>query len=82
MWAVIVGTLVGFIAGTIYELFFSKPKESPEEKKELLEIEKNQAKNSGLIEAEEIKREQIRNEKHKASLQDVADYINNRNKDK
>lgn len=47
-----------------------------EDTKEVYEIGKTQSKVSGLIEAEEEKREGIKNEKAEKSLSDLADFFN------
>ena len=82
--------LIAIIAGLLGMLLYEKSKRKTSEasldnletKKEILEVEKTEAKNSGLIEAEEEKREEIKKEKKNASLEEIARYINNRNDDK
>jgi|LakMenEpi12Oct12_1017442.scaffolds.fasta_scaffold22998_1 hypothetical protein len=78
--------LVGLIVLLLGGLFFEKSKrksaegtlENLETKKQILEVEKNVSKNNGLIEAEKEKREEIKNEKSKKSLDDLARFFNDR----
>ena len=76
--------LIGLIVLLLGGLFFEKSKrksaegtlENLETKKQILEVEKNVSKNNGLIEAEKEKREEIKNEKSKKSLDDLARFFN------
>lgn len=82
--------LIAIITGLLGMLLYEKSKRKTSEasldnletKKEILKVEKTEAKNSGLIEAEEEKREQIKKEKKNVSLEEIARYINNRNDNK
>jgi len=55
--------------------------ENIEVKKEVIKMEQKTSKNSGLLEAEEQKREQIKNENNDPTLEEVARYFNNHNND-
>ncbi len=78
----LIGLIVALIGGLLYERSKRKTAESSldnlETKKEVLELEKQESKNSGLIEAEKEKREEIKNEQSKKSLDDLARFFNDR----
>ena len=73
--------LIGIIVALIGLLFYERSKrksaegslENLETKKELLEVEKQVSKTDGLIEAEKEKREEIKNEESKKTLQEDSD---------
>jgi hypothetical protein len=76
--------LIGIVVGLMGLLFYERSKrksaegslDNLETKKEVLEVEKNLSKNEGLIEAEKEKREEIKNEESKKSLDDLARFFN------
>ena len=72
--------VVALFGGLLYERTKRKSAESSldnlETKKEILELEKQKTKNSGLIAAEKEKREEIKNEESKKSLDDLARFFN------
>jgi hypothetical protein len=78
--------LIGFVVILLGGLFYERSKrksaegslDNLESKKAILEIEKDSSKNKGLLEAEESKREEIKNEKSKKSLDDLASFFNDR----
>jgi hypothetical protein len=78
--------LIGIVVGLVGLLFYERSKRKSAEgslnnletKKEVLEVEKNLSKNEGLIEAEKEKREEIKNEESKKSLDDLARFFNDR----
>lgn len=78
--------IVGLIVGLVGLLLFERSKrksaegalENLEARKETLELDKEATKNTGLIEAEEAKREEIKNEQDKKSLSDIARFLNDR----
>lgn len=76
------GLIVVFLGGFLYERSKRKSAEGVieniEVKKELLKQETLTAKNNGLLEAEEEKREEIKNENDKKSLDDIARFFNKR----
>ena len=78
----LIGLIVALIGGLLYERSKRKTAESPldnlETKKQVLELEKQESKNSGLIDAEKEKREEIKNEQSKKSLDDLARFFNDR----
>ena len=78
----LIGLIVALIGGLLYERSKRKTAEGSldnlETKKEVLELEKQESKNSGLIEAEKEKREEIKNEESKKSLDDLARFFNDR----
>jgi len=78
----LIGLIVALIGGLLYERSKRKTAESSldnlETKKQVLELEKQESKNSGLIEAEKEKREEIKNEQSKKSLDDLARFFNDR----
>lgn len=78
----LIGLIVALIGGFLYERSKRKTAEGSldnlETKKEVLELEKQESKNSGLIEAEKEKREEIKNEQSKKSLDDLARFFNDR----
>jgi len=78
----LIGLLVALLGGLLYERSKRKTAEGSlhnlETKKEVLELEKQESKNSGLIEAEKEKREEIKNEQSKKSLDDLARFFNDR----
>jgi hypothetical protein len=76
--------VIGLIVILLGSLFYEKSKrksaegvlENLETKKEIIEVEKDVSKNDGLIEAEKEKREEIKNDKTKKSLSDLARFFN------
>jgi hypothetical protein len=78
----LIGLIVALIGGLLYERSKRKTAESSldnlETKKQVLELEKQESKNSGLIDAEKEKREEIKNEQSKKSLDDLARFFNDR----
>lgn len=78
----LIALIVALIGGLVYERSKRKTAEGSlhnlETKKEVLELEKQESKNSGLIDAEKEKREEIKNEQSKKSLDDLARFFNNR----
>jgi hypothetical protein len=76
--------IIGLIVILLGSLFYEKSKrksaegvlENLETKKEIIEVEKDVSKNDGLIEAEKEKREEIKNDKTKKSLSDLARFFN------
>jgi hypothetical protein len=78
--------LVGVILGLLGLLFLERSKkksaegtlENLETRKETLELDKKTTKNTGLIEAEETKREEIKNDQDKKSLSEIARFLNDR----
>ena len=78
--------IVGLIVGLVGWLFYERSKrksaegviENLETRKETLELDKEATKNTGLLEAEEAKREEIKNDKDKKSLSDIARFLNDR----
>ena len=76
----IVGLLVTLVGLLFYERSKRKSAEGSlenlETKKEILSVDKDVSKNSGLIEAEKEKREEIENEQSKKSLSDLARFFN------
>jgi len=77
----LIGLIVLLLGGLLFERSKRKSAENTlenlETKKQILEVEKNVSKNNGLIEAEKEKREEIKNEKSKKSLDDLARFFNN-----
>ena len=79
-------TLVALIVGLVGAFLFQRSKTKSAEaindnleiKEDLLEKKKEIIKNQGLIEAEEQKREEIKNDEKNPTLIDIADYINRR----
>lgn len=79
-------TLVALIVGLVGAFLFQRSKAKSAEalndnleiKENLLEKQKEVVKNQGLIEAEEQKREEIKNDEKNPTLIDIADYINRR----
>jgi hypothetical protein len=78
----LIGLLVALVGGLLYERSKRKSAESSlenlETKKQILNLEKQESKNEGLIEAEKEKREEIKNEQSKKSLDDLARFFNDR----
>lgn len=78
--------VVGLIVGLVGWLFYERSKrksaegviENLETHKKTLELDKEATKNTGLLEAEEAKREEIKNDKDKKSLSDIARFLNDR----
>lgn len=78
--------LIGLFVIVLGGLFFERSKrksaegalDNLETKKEVLKLEKDTAKNTGQLEAEEAKREEIKSEKSKKSLDDLARFFNDR----
>jgi hypothetical protein len=78
--------IVGLIVGLVSLLLFERSKrksaegalENLETRKETLKLDKEATKNTGLLEAEEAKREEIKNEQDKKSLSDIARFLNDR----
>lgn len=78
--------LIGLLVAVIGWLFFERSKRKSAEgilgnletKKEILELDKESTKNTGLLEAEEAKREEIKNEQDKKSLSEIARFLNDR----
>ena len=78
--------LIALVAGLFGLLLIERSKkksseglnENVEVKKELSKLDVPLNKNKGLLEAEEEKRKEIKNEESKPSLQDVADFLNDR----
>ena len=78
----LIGLLVALFGGLLYERSKRKSAEGSleniETKKEILFLEKEESKNKGLIEAEKEKREEIKNDEPKKSLDDLARFFNDR----
>jgi hypothetical protein len=78
----LIGLLIALVGGLLYERSKRKSAESSlenlETKKQILNLEKQESKNKGLIEAEKEKREEIKNDKPKKSLDDLARFFNDR----
>lgn len=78
----LIGLLVALVGGLLYERSKRRSAESSleniETKKQIVGLEKEQAKNNALIEAEKEKREEIKNDKSKKSLDDLARFFNDR----
>lgn len=78
----ILGILAG-VAGILAVLFRSKAKsseallENNKTNQEILELDKQLAKNEGLLEAEEEKREELQKEVKDVSKEELVDFINN-----
>jgi hypothetical protein len=78
--------IVGLIIGLVGWLFFERSKrksaegalENLETREETLKLDKEATKNTGLLEAEQAKREEIKNEQDKKSLSDIARFLNDR----
>lgn len=78
--------LLALIVGLFGAFLFQRSKTKSSEalndnlevKEKLLEKQKEIVKNQGLIEAEEQKREEIKNDEKNPTLIDIADYINRR----
>jgi hypothetical protein len=78
----LIGLVVILLGGLLFERTKRKSAEgilnNLESKKEVLKIETETSKNKGLLEAEEEKRKEIKNEEDKKSLDDIARFLNNR----
>jgi hypothetical protein len=76
----VIGLVVILLGGLFYEKSKRKSAEGVlenlETKKQIIEIEKDVSKHDGLIEAEKEKREEIKNDKTKKSLSDLARFFN------
>ena len=78
--------LIGLLLAVVGWLFLERSKKKSAEgsldnleiKKEILKLEKDTSKNAGQLEAEEDKREEIKSEKSKKSLDDLARFFNDR----
>lgn len=78
----IVGLIVVLLGGLFYERSKRKSAEGAlvnlETRKQTLELDKESTKNSGLLEAEEAKRKEIKNDQDKKSLSEIARFLNDR----
>ena len=78
----LIGLLVALVGGLLYERSKRRSAESSlenlETKKQILNLEKQESKNEELIEVEKEKREEIKNEQSKKSLDDLARFFNDR----
>jgi len=79
-------TILGILAGVagILAVFFRSKANSSEAllennktNQEILELDKQLAKNEGLLEAEEAKREELQKEVKDVSKEDLVDFVNN-----
>lgn len=78
--------VLGAVLALLGFLFYERSKrksaegilENLETKKEDLQLEKNIEKNKGLLESEEQKQREILNDNTKKSLNDLADFFNNK----
>lgn len=78
--------IVGLIVGLVGWLFYERSKrksaegalENLDTRKETLTLDKEATKNTGLLEAEEAKREEIKNDQDKKSLSEIARFLNDR----
>lgn len=79
-------TILGILAGVagILAVFFRSKANSSEAllennktNQEILELDKQLAKNEGLLEAEEAKREELQKEVKDVSKEDLIDFVNN-----
>lgn len=76
--------VLGVVLALLGLLFFERSKrksaegnlENLETKKEDIQLEKTVEKNKGFLESEEQKQREIKNEKNKKSLSDLADFFN------
>ena len=75
--------ILAVVAGILAVFFRSKANsseallENNKTNQEILELDKQLAKNEGLLEAEEAKREELQKEVKDVSKEDLVDFVNN-----